>query len=211
VIFDSRGPRNVIMPLCRRIAMHLGKTFYAADRQKWRSWLKKNHRQAKEIWLVYPRKHTGKPRVGYNDAVEEALCFGWIDSTVKKIDRDSYAQRFSPRKKRSQWSEPNLARLRRLIRQKRMTAAGLAALSDRALLKKSAKLAIAPAILKALRKDKQVWHNFQRFPDSYQRIRLAYIESGQRHGAAEFRKRLLNFLKKTRENKMFAFGGVQGD
>ncbi|MFA6549482.1 MAG: YdeI/OmpD-associated family protein [Candidatus Margulisiibacteriota bacterium] len=191
--------------------MHLGKTFYAADRKSWRSWLKKNHRQAKDVWLVYPKKHTGKPRVGYNDAVEEALCFGWIDSTVKKIDRDSYAQRFSPRKKSSKWSEPNLARMRRLIRLKRMTAAGLAALNDHTLLQESPKLKIAPAILKALKSDQRAWHNFHKFPPSYKRIRLAYIESGRRHGAAEFRKRLLNFLKKTREGKRFAFGGTNGD
>ncbi|MFA6169901.1 MAG: hypothetical protein WCW67_00130 [Candidatus Margulisiibacteriota bacterium] len=189
--------------------MKIGKTLYISNRKKWRAWLSKNHSRAKEIWLIYPRKYTGQPRLGYADAVEEALAFGWIDSQVKNIDRAKFAQRFSPRKPTSSWSEANLARMRRLIRQGKMTKVGLAALKNRALLKKKQKLEIAPATLQALKHDKTVWRNFQRFPLNYRTIRIAYIEGGRRHGTAEYKKRLTNFIKKTRANIMFAFGGVQ--
>ena len=70
---------------------------YIIDRKKWRKWLEKNFKKEKEIWLVYPKKSSGKKRIPYNDAVEEALCFGWIDSTIKSFDKDKTIQRFSPR------------------------------------------------------------------------------------------------------------------
>lgn len=106
--------------------MEVGKTLYVKDRKTWRAWLEENHSKEKEIWLVYPKKHTGKARVPYDEAVEEALCFGWIDSTVKTIDKDSFAQRFSPRKSKSAWSQPNIERMKRLKRQGLMTPAGVA-------------------------------------------------------------------------------------
>src|SRR2546428_11386211 len=95
------------------------------NRKEWRSWLSKNHKSEKEIWLVYYKKKSGKSRIPYNAAVEEALCYGWIDSTVKSIDENSYAQRFSPRKKESNLSEMNKERIRRLIEKGKMTKAGL--------------------------------------------------------------------------------------
>ncbi|OGK25341.1 hypothetical protein A3C25_06180 [Candidatus Roizmanbacteria bacterium RIFCSPHIGHO2_02_FULL_38_11] len=105
--------------------MKLGKTLYIKNREEWRRWLEKNHKKEPEIWLVYYKKHTKKSSIPYNDAVEEALCFGWIDSTVKGIDGEKYAQRFSPRKPKSNWSEPNKERIERLIKEGKMTPAGL--------------------------------------------------------------------------------------
>lgn len=87
--------------------MEITKTFYAKGRASWRKWLEKNHKKKKEIWLVYYKKHTGKPRVSYRDMVKECLCFGWIDGTVKSIDDEKYAQRITPRRKNSKWSETN--------------------------------------------------------------------------------------------------------
>ena len=81
--------------------MEMPETIYFADRKNWRKWLEKNFDRKKEIWLLYPKKTSGKPRIPYNDAVEEALCFGWIDSTFKKIDEENNAQRFTPRNPRS--------------------------------------------------------------------------------------------------------------
>src|SRR5262249_43944776 len=104
------------------------KTLYVHKVKDWRAWLKKGHKTVKEIWLVYYKKDSGKPRISYNDAVDEAMCFGWIDSTVKTLDKDRYCQRFSPRKKGSPVSELNKHRAIRLIREKRMTPAGLASL-----------------------------------------------------------------------------------
>ncbi|VVB68498.1 Bacteriocin-protection, YdeI or OmpD-Associated [Candidatus Norongarragalina meridionalis] len=189
--------------------MKLGETLYVADRKAWRAWLSKNHGKKREVWLVYPRKHAGKPRISYADAVEEALCFGWIDSTVKRIDGDSYAQRFTPRKNTGNWSQPNVERMRRLIKLGEMTPAGLAAFKNPELLAKKQKLKIAPDVIRALKRNPRVWKNFQRFPGGYKRIRIAYIEDRRRYGADAFEKSLRNFVKKTRENKRFAFGGVQ--
>src|SRR2546429_5090474 len=105
--------------------MKVGKTVYARNRREWRAWLARHHKTATEIWLIYYKKHSGKPRVSYNDAVDEALCYGWIDSTLKPIDADCYAQRFSPRRPTSRLSEMNRERVRRLIAARRMTRAGL--------------------------------------------------------------------------------------
>src|SRR5438132_602929 len=105
--------------------MEIGTTLYAKDRRQWRSWLARHHRTAPEIWLIYYKKHSGKPRIPYSDAVEEALCYGWIDSIVKPVDEDRWAQRFSPRRPSSRLSAMNRERVRRLIAARRMTKAGL--------------------------------------------------------------------------------------
>ncbi|MFZ3074246.1 MAG: hypothetical protein WA093_03925, partial [Minisyncoccales bacterium] len=84
--------------------MELGKKIYVADRKEWRKWIEENYDKEREVWLVYCNKKSGKPRIGYNEAVEEALAFGWIDSTVKKIDEFSTAQRFTPRNPKSGYS-----------------------------------------------------------------------------------------------------------
>jgi uncharacterized protein YdeI (YjbR/CyaY-like superfamily) len=187
--------------------MELGETLYVTTRNEWRSWLNEHHTTEKEIWLVYYKKHTAKPRIPYNDAVEEALCYGWIDSTVKKLDDDRFAQRFTPRRqqgsKSSKLSEMNKARIRRLIRQQKMTAAGLAAvkhlLDDPS---KTEDLTIAPDILEALQEDKTTWEHFQKFPDSYKRIRIGWIEMARTRPQI-FEQRLRYFLTMTAKNKRF--------
>src|SRR2546422_582917 len=105
--------------------MNVGKTLYAKNRRQWRAWLSKHHRTAPEIWLIYYKKQSGKPRIPYNHAVEEALCYGWIDSLLKPIDAVCYAQRFSPRRPTSRLSAMNRERVRRLIASGRMTRFGL--------------------------------------------------------------------------------------
>lgn len=106
--------------------MQVTKTVYARTRAAWRAWLSKHHAGKSEIWLVYYKKGSGKASVSYAEAVEEALCFGWIDSTVKTLDSTRYAQRFTPRKRGSNWSRPNLERVARLIANRQMTPAGAA-------------------------------------------------------------------------------------
>jgi uncharacterized protein YdeI (YjbR/CyaY-like superfamily) len=100
-------------------------TYYAKDRKAWRKWLEKNHASSSGVWLVYYKKNSGKTRVSYTDAVEEALCFGWIDSTLNPIDADSYMQLFTPRKQKSGWSKLNKDRVEKLVEQGLMTSAGL--------------------------------------------------------------------------------------
>jgi uncharacterized protein YdeI (YjbR/CyaY-like superfamily) len=96
-------------------------------RDEWRAWLHENHAVAKEAWLIIRKKHVIGPGVTYDEALEEALCFGWIDSLMHSVDADTFTLRFSPRKPRSIWSESNKQRVEQLIEQGRMTAAGMAA------------------------------------------------------------------------------------
>jgi uncharacterized protein YdeI (YjbR/CyaY-like superfamily) len=179
--------------------MKIGKTLDVKSRAAFRAWLAKNHAKRDEIWLVYYRKSSGKQRISYNDAVEEALCFGWIDSIAKPIDEERWAQRFSKRRKGSKLSPMNRVRVERLRKQRRMTPAGLEAIRHE--LGKGAK-AVPSDISKALRKDPEVWRNFRRFPETYRRIRVGWIE-GARSRRDVFRKRLAFFLKKTKRNEMF--------
>ena len=99
--------------------------FQPKSRKAWREWLKKHHASSPGVWLVYAKKHTGIPSLSYNDAVEEALCYGWIDSLIHPIDEDLYKQMFTPRKPKSVWSAANKARVERLIAAGLMTAAGM--------------------------------------------------------------------------------------
>lgn len=185
--------------------MNLGKTLYVANRRQWRSWLAKNYAKKKEVWLVYYRKTSGKLRIPYNDAVEEALCYGWIDSILKSIDKEKFAQRFTPRKPKSNLSEMNKERIRRLIKKRRMTAAGLNAISGSFNKCKGneEKPTIAKDILKALKTNKQAWKNFRNFAEGYKRVRIGFIESRRRHGKEIFRKSLNYFIKMTAKNKKF--------
>lgn len=185
--------------------MKLGKTLYVTNRRAWRSWLARHHKTATEIWLVSYKKHTKKPSIPYDDAVEEALAYGWIDSIVKSINQDSYVQRFTPRKPGSNWSEMNKERVRRLIKSRKMTRAGLAAMTDVLKAKRSAsrRKSLIPAdILDRLREDHRTWQNFQRFPSPYKRIRIGWIDSSRKR-PAEFEKRLRYFLRMTAQNKRF--------
>lgn len=183
--------------------MKITKTLYITNGREWRAWLQKHHNKEKEIWLVYYRKNSGKPRIPYNEAIEEALCFGWIDSLVKNIDKDSLAHRWTPRKKGSSVSDMNKERIRRLIKAGRMTKAGLDTISHE--MKKGklpSKLFVPADIREALAKNMDAWKNFQKFPLSYRRIRIGWIE-GARKRPVIFNKRLHYFIKKTAQNKKF--------
>jgi len=105
------------------------KQVYAANRAEWREWLANNHRKESGIWLVFYKKHTGRPSLEYNAAVEEALCFGWIDSIIKRLDEDRYVRKFTPRKANSRWSELNKKRVKELISKGLMTKFGLKKIS----------------------------------------------------------------------------------
>jgi uncharacterized protein YdeI (YjbR/CyaY-like superfamily) len=187
--------------------MEVGKTFYTAERKVWRAWLKAHHKTAHEIWLIYYKKHSVKPRIPYNDAVEEALCYGWIDSILKPLNEDKYTQRFTPRRKGSKLSELNRERVRRLIQQKKMTRAGFQALEhELSSIKKKGRDVIAPDILRFLKSDLMVWKNFSRFPAAYKRIRIGWIDAARRRPEI-FHQRLQYFIRMTHDNKKF--GSIQ--
>jgi uncharacterized protein YdeI (YjbR/CyaY-like superfamily) len=103
----------------------MSNTIYVPTREAWRKWLQKNSEKEQEIWLIYYKKHTGKPSIPYEDAVEEALCFGWIDSLIRRIDEERYMQKYTPRKPKSTWSKHNVRRVKKMIAEGKMQAAGL--------------------------------------------------------------------------------------
>jgi len=184
--------------------MKIGKTLHVTSRSEWRNWLSENHSKEKEIWFIFYRKSTGKKSIVYNDAVEEALCYGWIDSTVKGIDNEKFAQRFSPRRAGSNLSEMNKVRIRNLKASGKMTKAGLQAL---ALVKKDAPAdkKFPAAIIRAIKKNPEAWSYFRTLPEDYKRIRIAYIESRKRHGAGMYKKSLDHFIRMNAKHKRIGF------
>lgn len=178
--------------------MQITQTLEVADRAGWRQWLAENGSSASEIWLLLYRPSLKKSGLTYLQAVEEALCFGWIDGIAKKADAEQTAQRFTPRRPKSNWTELNKERARRLIAAGLMTEAGFARLPDLT----GDDFAVAPDILAALQADAQTWENFQQFPPLYQRIRISMVEEVRKQPDL-FRSRLESLLRKTRQNKMF--------
>jgi uncharacterized protein YdeI (YjbR/CyaY-like superfamily) len=166
------------------------KRFYAKDRKAWRKWLEKNHAKSPGIWLIYYKKTSGKKRLEYNDAVEEALCFGWIDSTARPLDDEKYMQRFTPRKSKSGWSHLNKKRIERMSEQGLMMAAGLEKIeiakrngSWESLDKIYApvdQLQIPGDLEKAFSKNKKAKINFENFPVFTRRQFLYWINSAKR-------------------------------
>lgn len=181
--------------------MEITKTLYVTKREDWRYWLEEHYKSEKDIWLIYYRKQSGLLRIPYNDAVEEALCFGWIDSMIKSVDQEQYAQRFSPRKPQSDFSQTNKERLKRLIEQGKVLPDVLTSLGNIGL----EEFEYPADIMAAIRENDQVWENFQRYSDSYQRIRIAYI-NGARNRPDEYEKRLKHLISMTEQDKQFGFG-----
>jgi uncharacterized protein YdeI (YjbR/CyaY-like superfamily) len=158
---------------------------YAEERIIWRDWLKRNHRTAAGVWLVYYKKHTGRATVSYNDAVEEALCFGWIDSKVNTIDDKRYKQVFTPRNPKSIWSALNKKRAEKMIRQRLMTNAGLkkieAAKKDGSwnILDKVESLEIPVDLKNIFLKNKKAEKNYNSLKDSVKKNLLYQVESAK--------------------------------
>lgn len=158
----------------------------ARDRKKWRAWLEKNHARSPGVWLVFYKKASGKPTVRYDEAVEEALCFGWIDSLMKPVDDARYRQLFTPRKAKSAWSRPNKERVARMIAAGLMTDAGMslvrAAKRDGtwATLNASDSLVVAPDLRRALDADKSAREGFERMTASRKRQLLGWIYEAKR-------------------------------
>jgi uncharacterized protein YdeI (YjbR/CyaY-like superfamily) len=184
--------------------MQVSKTLHITNRKDWRKWLHEHYKTEKEIWLVYYKKATGKPRIEYNTAVEEALCFGWIDSTVKSLDKERTAQRFSPRKPKSKYSPANKERLRKLLKQRKVIKEVRETLGNIA----EETFEIPENILKAIKANQEAWKNFQTFSDAYKRIRIGFID-GARKRPEEFKKRLRYFINMTAKNKQYGFGGIE--
>jgi len=159
---------------------------HADDRETWRAWLEANHATSRGVWLVTWRPRSGRVGLAYEAAVEEALCFGWIDSTAGRFDDDRGKQYFSPRKPRSPWSASNKARVARLIAEGRMTPAGLAVIeqakangiwevSDRV-----ERLEIPDDLAAALAAHPPAAANFAAFPPTARKQMLWWVAEAQR-------------------------------
>lgn len=178
---------------------------YFENREQWRKWLTNNFETTGEIWFVFPNKLSGKKCILYNDAVEEPLCFDWIDSTIKSLDKDHKIQRFTPRNPKSTYSQANKERLKWLLENKMIHPK----FEDKIQNVLSEPFIFPNDIIDKLKEDKIVWKNYQGFSDTYKRIRIAYIESA-RIRPDEFEKRLNNFIDKTKKNKIIkGFGGIE--
>ncbi len=174
------------------------------ERAVWRQWLEANFQNKEEIWLIYPKKATGKPRIEYNTAVEEALCFGWIDSIVKALDDDHTMQRFSVRKPKSSFSQPNKERIKWLLANNLVHQSILPSVKHIP----EEKFNFPKDIIDEIKGDPKAWKHYQQFSDAYKRIRIAFIDSARKR-PEEYLKRLHNFIEKARKNELIkGFGGI---
>lgn len=165
-------------------------------RADWRAWLEAHYSTATEVWLLHYKKGVAKQSVSYVEAVEEALCFGWIDGVMHGVDAEKFAQRYTPRKRGSVWAENNKRRVEKLIREGRMTPAGLAHVDaakqsgewDAATRREDT--TVVPADLEAaLKKRKGAWAAFEAWPASRKKMYLYWINSAKRAGTREKRIR----------------------
>lgn len=184
----------------------MGKPLHITSRDDWRAWLEENHATEKEIWLLHYKKHAGKPGIPYEDAVEEALCFGWIDGIMRRIDEEKYALRYSPRKSGSIWSETNKKRAERMIEQGRMTDAGLAKIKEakkngewhKATLREDT-TNIPLDLKKALEANEKARHNFESLAPSYKKQFIWWITNAKMHETR--RRRIQKIVRLAEENK----------
>ena len=163
--------------------------YYFKNRQEWRRWLEQNHARQKEAWLIYYKKHTGKPRISYDAAVEEAICFGWIDGQVKRIDHEKHMQRFSPRRKNSLWADSNIKRAKEMIRLGKMTEPGMERFRLHEKTRIPQVIEMPKSLEKALKANKKAWQNFQNFPASHRKHFFWMVLSAKKPETAERRIR----------------------
>lgn len=179
--------------------------FYPTKRKEWRTWLHKNHHKQDGVWIIFYKKGSNQPTISYTEAVEEALCYGWIDSTPNKIDDAKYKQMFSPRKKKSVWSKINKERIKRLLEQNLMHASGLIKIEEA---KKDGSWEtldnieelIMPAVLyKAFLKNKKALKFFEQFPKSVKKAIYFWIENAKT--PETLKKRITETVTLAAENK----------
>jgi uncharacterized protein YdeI (YjbR/CyaY-like superfamily) len=178
--------------------MRIENSLYVSNREDWRAWLEKYYASESEIWLIFYKKPSKYPNLSYDDAVEEALCFGWVDSIIQKIDDEKYARKFTPRVNTAKWSASNLARAAKMVKEGKMTKVGLAKItvplpdSSQADQKPAtqAELTIPEGIRQVLMANPRAWDNFNRLAPSYRRQYIRWIM---------FPKREETWLKRARE------------
>jgi uncharacterized protein YdeI (YjbR/CyaY-like superfamily) len=175
--------------------MKITNSIFASNREEWRTWLETNHDKEQEVWLVYFKAQSGKSGIDYEASVEEALCFGWIDSIIQKIDNEKYARKFNPRHVRSYWSSSNKKRMEKLIAEGRMTPVGLAKFdpqasesSNREAQKiRKGETAIPEEVKERVMSNARAWENFQKLAPSHQRQYVSWVMSAKKQETRERR------------------------
>jgi len=180
--------------------------FCASSRKEWRSWLKRNQSTVEEVWLVYYKKHTGKPSISYIESLEEALCFGWIDGIKRRIDEEKYAHRFTPRKLNSKWSARNVRLAKKMIDACKMTPSGLStfkqrvAYGDEVLEAISAKVIPIPTEIEdALKRNEKAWNNFINLATGYRKQYVLWLTTAKKAETRE--KRLKEAIRLLAKNE----------
>ena len=167
------------------------KTLEVRSRQEWRHWLSEHHDSTSEIWLLFKKRHTGATSLSYDDAVEEALCFGWVDSLVRRVDDDWYARKFTPRKADSRWSTLNRRRYADLESRGLLAAPGLkrapTSLSGDA--PRPSVSVIPPYITETLKANPRAWRHFEQLAPSYKSRYIGWIDSAKREETKQKRLR----------------------
>jgi uncharacterized protein YdeI (YjbR/CyaY-like superfamily) len=178
--------------------MEITQSFTPSNLADWHKWLEENHDQEQEIWLVYFKPASGRSNIDYESSVEEALCFGWIDSIIQKIDENKYARKFNPRRMESQWSETNKRRVIKVIREGRMAEAGMAKVTfevekvDISKPKpKRPPVEMPEKIEKALKSDPKVWEAFQEITPSLKRNYILWLADAKKPETFERRMQML--------------------
>jgi uncharacterized protein YdeI (YjbR/CyaY-like superfamily) len=158
------------------------KTIEVQTTSQWRAWLAKHHDSEMEVWLVFRKRHTGEASIAYEDAVNEALCFGWIDSLIKRLDDERYARKFTPRKPGSRWSTANRERYARLRASGRLMPSGLklAPTDGSGDAPRPSVARIPQYIWRALKSRPAACNYFESLAPSYRRMYIAWIDSAKR-------------------------------
>ena len=185
--------------------LDISKALYFSDRNEWRKWLEQNHAKEKEVLLIHYRKDSGKTSLDHFDAVEEALCFGWIDSILKRVDDKRFVLKYTPRKANSVWSKVNRDKAEQLIKAGKMTKAGLAKIEEA---KKNGnwdnaytsliKDTLPDDLKQALLKNKKAWWNFQKFAATYRNMYIGWVNSSRTE--ATRRKRIAEVIYRSERN-----------
>jgi uncharacterized protein YdeI (YjbR/CyaY-like superfamily) len=186
--------------------MKIDNTRLFTDRRQWRIWLQQNHQREKEIWLVHYKKASGKTSVSYGEALEEALCFGWIDSLMRSIDEEKYILKYSPRKKTSVWSQQNKKKAEILIKQGKMTDAGLAKIEEaranglwQAAYTNRQRDNLPEDLKVALSEDIKAWNNFHKFANSYWNTYIGWVNGAKTELTRK--RRIAEVIKRSSNNK----------
>lgn len=186
--------------------MKLQPSIQCSNRDEWRNWLQREHLTISKVWLLFYKKHTGKPSIGYRESVEEAICFGWIDGLKRRVDEERYAYRFTPRRAKSRWSELNVELAGKMINEGRMAPAGIAAFQRRESYDadySAARVETSPSLSKAnqevLKANSLAWKHFKALAPGHRKQYILWIETAKRPETR--RKRLEKAVELLRENR----------